>query len=518
MMSLPVSNGRAGGAACAALSAAVAILGLTGLELVALARAGWVFDYPLDDVYIHLSMAESILEGGYGINPGEPASAASSILYPLLLLPLFGAKLQLWMPLIWNFLAVTASGALWGAGIARAGLGRGVSVLLALLGPLALNLAGVGFTGMENSLHVAAALATVLGLWIFLTEGRIGALLVLGTFFAPLFRLEGLALSGLACALLVLRGRAGAGIALGLATLVPVAGFMAVLQALGLPPLPGSVMAKVGFSGQGLHGIDRVVFSIMRNLMTLPGQILAVTTLLCLFLPALMRELRDPRGALLAVLGVAGLAHLLGGQIGWMHRYEIYIVSAQFLGLILVLGNFLGNRSGALQAAFGMGLLVAALGYAPDLIGRYQWNPRAIHLQQAQMARFAKEWWKAPVAVNDLGRVAWQNPDYVLDLYGLGSAQVLQRRLAGQPASDWAGPLMARHGVELAMIYDSWLKAAVGADWIRLGQLQLPDRHAWLGDYTVSFYTTNAAAAARARSLLTDFVTTLPEGAVWVWS
>ena len=41
--------------------------------------------YTLDDPYIHLAVAESILEGGYGINTGEYASPSSSILWPFLL-------------------------------------------------------------------------------------------------------------------------------------------------------------------------------------------------------------------------------------------------------------------------------------------------------------------------------------------------------------------------------------------------------------------------------------------------
>ena len=55
-----------------------ALAGFLLWEIAALLHAG-VFEYPLDDVYIHLAIASEIMRGGYGVNAGEPASAASSI-------------------------------------------------------------------------------------------------------------------------------------------------------------------------------------------------------------------------------------------------------------------------------------------------------------------------------------------------------------------------------------------------------------------------------------------------------
>ncbi|MCB2152947.1 MAG: hypothetical protein KDE06_18660, partial [Rhodobacteraceae bacterium] len=81
-------------------------------------RAG-LFEYPLDDVYIHLAMASGIMGGTYGINPGEPASAASSVLYPLLLLPFPGTGFQRMLPLLWNFAGLVGLAWLFGGFVAR---------------------------------------------------------------------------------------------------------------------------------------------------------------------------------------------------------------------------------------------------------------------------------------------------------------------------------------------------------------------------------------------------------------
>ena len=54
----------------------------------------------------------------------------------------------------------------------------------------------------------------------------------------------------------------------------------------------------------------------------------------------------------------------------------------------------------------------------------------SIHEQQHQMHRFATRYFPHPVAVNDLGWVAYDNDQRVLDLWGLGSEAA--RRLTRQ--------------------------------------------------------------------------------------
>ena len=68
-----------GGSASALAGVAGALVVFAAFLAVAMSRNGWSFEYPLDDVYIHLAMAEQIAAGGYGVNAGEFASAASSL-------------------------------------------------------------------------------------------------------------------------------------------------------------------------------------------------------------------------------------------------------------------------------------------------------------------------------------------------------------------------------------------------------------------------------------------------------
>lgn len=491
-----------------------ALAGLFALEVVAYLHAG-VFEYPLDDVYIHLAMASNITNGTYGVNAGEPASAASSILYPLLLTPFPNTGFQRLLPLIWNILAVAGCGWVWGRIADEAGLRGMVAWAVVLVAPVMLNISGVGFVGMETAPHMLVSLMIVLGLWRALSGRGVAPWLIAAAIAAPLFRYEGLALSLLSAAALFLTGHRRAAGVIAAVSVGAVLAFSLFLLSLGLDPVPGSVAAKSAELGSPGDLPERLLVGTLYNMGKPAGVILAALIAATAILTVAIPRLRQGAALwLLATVGLAALAHLSLGQIGWMHRYEPYII-VSLLGAILLASTGLAGRAAlVVEGTVMVAVLATGVAYMPKLWGTYVWNPRAIHLQQAQMARFAQEFLKAPVAVNDLGRVAWGNPNYVLDLWGLGSAEAREIRFGGTPPEDgWAGPLAERQGVRVAMIYDKWFRTAAGPGWVRVGDMTQDPRNGAIGDWTVSFYATDPAFAAELRAQIESFAATLPEGA-----
>lgn len=492
-------KGREIGLAWACVAGAAAAF--VAMTLIAASRNGWVFEYPLDDVYIHLAMAEQIAAGGYGVNTGEYASAASSPIYPVLLAPFSGTAWQRWLPLFWNIAALFVSAWLFGLALARGGLERS-GLLLAAVAPLALSMYMTAFTGMENMLHVAASLAIILGLWRYVETGSAGALLIVGVALAPAIRLEGLGLALVAGAVVMLLGNLRSGIGLFFLALLPVAVFTAVLASLGLDPLPNSVVAKLSDTGgEGFLG------KLVLNSRTYGGRFLLILSA-CVFLLGVAELRRDRRKGYFALaVATAGFAHLMFGSTGWMDRYETYATVSQVAALALMLGTV----GSFLRAAVVFGALVGGLlTYGPYALGIYAWNPKAIAAQHGEMARFAKRFLRGPVAVNDIGYVSWQNPNYVLDLWGLASAEALALRMSDS-TSGWAGPLAAEKGVRLAMVYDKWLSDAVPATWDKLGVLHLEVPTAFLGDREVTFYATDPSETAALRALLKAWEVDLPD-------
>ena len=86
-----------------------------------------------------------------------------------------------------------------------------------------------------------------------------------------------------------------------------------------------------------------------------------------------------------------------------------------------------------------------------------------------QVHQFVTEFYRRPVAVDQLGYVNYLNPDYVLDLSGLGS-EAARRAHAGGDSPDWMNGLLASHNVDLAII-DTDIGVNVPASWIRVGEL-----------------------------------------------
>jgi hypothetical protein len=156
-----------------------------------------VFIYSLDDAYIELALSDQIRHGNYGMTDGLHAAPASSILYPLLLVPASGTPLHPYVPLILNSLALFATLVImWRLfmhlRLVQDTFGMVAQAIALLLLAIDLNLIAVVFTGLEHSLHIATVAATVYGLVLFLDTDKIPKWLPVILVLAPLLRYEGL--------------------------------------------------------------------------------------------------------------------------------------------------------------------------------------------------------------------------------------------------------------------------------------------------------------------------------------
>lgn len=482
-----------------------ALLGLILLTLaVILDMTGGGFSYGLDDPYIHLALSENIARGFYGLG-GAPAAPSSSILWPFLLAPAAGTALHPWLPLILNGLCALALLPVIKAILHHCRPARPYDGARVLVAALALNVIGLTFSGMEHVLQMLLALAAVLGLLTLARDGRLpwwlGPAIVAG----PLVRYESVTVSAAALAALWLYGHRRAALAWGAATLLPLAGFSLFLLSRGLPPLPSSVLAKT--RGR----IGDVVALKAGELLFHPGARYALAVLLLLLLTAVpWRRLAERDRPLWLFAVIAAVGHLLAGHYA-LHsfsRYEPYQIAA-----ITAAAAWLWRGGISVPRRLLLGLV------ALPLIGLYgSWTlrtPRAsenIYQQQYQMHRFAADFLRGPVAVNDLGWVAFDNPYPVLDLWGLGNDEARTARQTGD--RQWPGGLVARHGSAVVMVYSDRIAAGghLPADWRLAARLYLGGPAVTPAGSIVDFYATPAADAARLDCALDSFAATLPPG------
>jgi hypothetical protein len=453
-----------------------ALLVMAGFELWAILTLNHgVFLYALDDAYIHLGLAAHLHAGHYGINAGEPSSPSSSILWPFLLAPFSGSPQFEWVPLILNLLAALGTAVtiprLLALVLGPAASGPG-ALFQAVLGVLLLvlfNTVGLIFVGLEHSLQVLLTLLAVLLLFEVAGGGRprgwLWPVLVLG----PLVRYENLVLTLPALGFLWFMGHRRAA----LVTMASLAGLLATFSLFligqGLPPLPSSVLMKMGSGAGPVGSLDRLVQNLLH---TWSGPWLVLLGL-ALFARVLVRGERGPRGFTIVIL-LAILGHSLLGRFGAFHRYEIYVLAAAVTGAALVHRERIRGwfRAGPrLAGAIAFAVLTLASGRSLYGLVVTPFATHELYRQQYLMGRYAREILRAPVVVNDLGLVAFRNPCFVADLCGLGSPEVFEAQKKF-PGMAWADTLCRRHGVGVAMIYDSWFPPRT-ASWKRIGRLRL---------------------------------------------
>ena len=504
---------------------------LSAVAFAAIMLHDGYFTYTIDAPYDHLTVADQILRGNYGINAGEPDAAVSSILYPFLLAPLVAAGAGMYAPLIVTFAATVAIGVLLcriadEAAIPLRQLPFAGFIALACAVILALNLIGLEFTGLEHSLHVALALGSFLGFVRFLRRHTADWWWLACIVLQPLIRFEGIAFLAIEVCFLIAFGKyRPAAIVVG-ATAVLLGGFCLFLHALGLPPIPNSIIERSGIVAESLGQIAKpsspiaiLIANFKSNLFEYGG---ALITMMVAALFAWFAGPRDfhvlsrdtiAKGSVVIFAALTSLAQLVGGSLGSYSRYEIYILALDFAALAVVYREPVARwtRSAGLLRCGVMALLivVAFSGY----VRRNLVTPEAaanVFEQQYQLNRLATEFYRGPIATDHLGWVAYRNPYYVLDLMGVGSERARElREHAKTPA--WMDGLARDHGIGLAMMYPN-LDPRVPVSWQPVAELRLTDRAHTVAGPIVRFFAVTPQDRTRILAALRRFGPTLPEG------
>ncbi len=494
------------------------LLGVGFLTATIVKATNGGFFYSLDDPYIHLALAENLVRGHYGINLGETSSPSSSILYPFILA--FGLLVGAgeFGPLIINLVAMGAAVWIMSGLIFDALCGPdedrfpvlGVFVLPVAL--ISFNAIGLPLTGMEHSLHLLISIVILTELLKTLRTGQVGLILITAIILCPFIRFEGLALSGAAIGVLALRGHWKAAILMCGTILAGLLAYAAAMQALGLPPLPSSVMVKSDLSaaatdadiGGAFAGIAENILGVFQEFRAR----FAIVAVPVLILGAVLPVTRVMWPVAMAA-ALAGLAHLFGGDWGWMSRYEAYL-NAFLLAAILIVWRpvFL---AGWARIAAPIGMIATLMLVAPHIGATTLLTPtsaRWIYGQQHQLHRLVTEYFPETIAVHDLGWVSYQNDGFVLDLWGLGSERARRHILNGDEGQVWIDQITIEYGAVFAAVFDNWFEGDLPADWCRIGELHTPR---FFDQDVVALYLIDPTREDDMRAALAQFNAGLPD-------
>lgn len=480
--------------------------------------------YPLDDTYIHLSLAKQLAtEGSWGLSPGRFQSADSSLLYALLLAGSHHAfGLSSWWPLLLNLLAALGLIRLMDRALV-ASLPRPYERTLALVGlVLLLPLHLLVLCGMEHSwqLLISLLFAGAASEALASRSPQSGLrLLVLGLLCTAI-RYEGLFLIGGASFLLLCRRQAWLAAGTLLAGLSPVLTYGVISVQQGAYFLPNSIMSKGhspfqspgGLAGWSLRGVEVVYEN--------PFVWLMLLVLGGLVLGHWLRASPFPASGFLALITLmAMVVHVFFAEVGG-YRYEAYLVLLTLVALLQAAPLLLREHSGWWQQRstlqrLGLGAWLALLLF-PLLLRtaffsfNYVRATQNIYQQQFQMAQFLQQHYpQASVAANDVGAITFFTDIQLLDLVGIGGQEVIPAIRRGQYTPAVVDSLFRAHQVELAVIYDHWVGGLMPSSWTRVARWRIPHNFICAGD-TVSFYAPPSRIELL-RERLQQFQPQLPE-------
>jgi hypothetical protein len=484
--------------------------------------------YLLDDTYIHLAIAKNLLlHGVYGISPKEPATASSSIVWPLLLVAVgkvFGLKLML--PLILNIISAfvllaVAQLMLYSNGV-TSGAWQTVTLVLIVL---AFPLVTMTLDGME---HVLFGLAFILFLWAathalaaapFGSPWRVSPLL-LSAFLLTSCRYEGVFAIFVTCLLLARRSIVHS-ITTALVGFLPILLFGLFSRGNGGMWVPNSLVMKTLDHSSIFHKLLIVPHQLSSRYVCEIGMTGLVLTLFCLAVFGWSRGLSNIRRNMLLIFLGTCLLHIQFARLQTATpRYESYFTGAGIL--VGSLGFYDLRRANQCSKRLLFSLrIMAAVALLPLILYRGIWweivcvnGATSIYRQQYQAAQFFSRYYRGqPIVANDVGAVSFFADVHCLDLWGLGSNEVAQRRANGTFTTVAVREMALRRNVDVGFLYSTAFTGteSLPKDWIEVATWTIPTAHGnttWSS--TISFYATSPNGVGKLLRNLQDYQGALP--------
>lgn len=482
------------------------------------------FIYPLDDAYIHLSMAKNFAEFSvWGITQYEFSSTTSSPLFTFLLailIKVFGN--WEYIPLVAN--SIAGLFLIWiSHNYLKKFSNTTYAVFLSaivLLMPLHLMI----MTGMEHVFHTLIMILVLLAFKKYIEHEtpRGFSNLALLSILATGFRYESLFFIFFMCVyLFFIKREYFQSIALGLFAITPVLIYGWISVDHGSFFLPNSLILK-GNTNDGIIGfLTRVAGNAYRGISVL---ILILILLIQIFIKTKSQNLfvdKIKNNGIPIVVFCGFAVHLLFANFGWLIRYEAYLVVVILFTIAPFADEVFQKKIGNQILKFAMVILLL-ITFSIRFVPMLKHQPTAsknIFDQQIQLADFLHKYYRnAKVVANDIGAITYFNNIHLLDTYGLGSIEVAKLRKEDHGEFTDNKKLQAyiyntaklQH-FEVALVFDEWVK--MPDYFAKVGTLTIQDNY-MSGGTTVSFYSIKKENTEKLRNQLVEFSKETPKDVI----
>ncbi len=498
-----------------------------------------VFMYPLDDTFIHMSVAKNMaFYNNWGINSADFASASSSILYTLILTVLFKIfSVNVVIPFIINVIAgiiLLASIQQWLQSENVSGIAQ-ILILICIIffTPLPILI----ISGMEHTLQCLFSFLFIFKFSSWLqklhelkqAKNSLPWSIVLYGMLTCSIRYEGIFLVAIACAILLFHKKIGSVFKLGIISLLPIIIFGIYSLYNGSYFLPNSVLLKSQSFTFSLNGIEQYINNILVQKLTTATTITSLATQRLLILLPLafllfIKQIQQKPlyGYILFILTGCTLLHLCFASTGWFYRYEAYLILCSVIIISILIYNFLQQinfkKIRKLQLTFLL-ILLFSISFPFVLRSSAAFSKASqacinIYEQQYQMAQFQKKYYDHDnIAANDIGALTFFTQAKDLDLWGLGNIDVAKSRKNNYYTSEFLDSLSKSNNTKVAIVYDSWFNTSLLNRWNKVATWQIKN-NVICGDDIVSFYAIDKTTEPQLKINLQSYQKLLPADVV----
>ncbi len=425
----------------------ILLLAVAAIELPVLRHTNGNILFPLDNAYVNITVARNLaFYQVWGVSKFAFQSAASSLLYPMTLVPfffIFGAHLII--PLIVNFLAAAYFLLMLQRTLIRYGLSP-IRQLLTLLGTMLLTLLPLlVVSGMEYTLQLLLVYLFIDALTQALTAPAAGPVpsaekvprqVYLFALLAVAARYEDLLIVGLACLLL---GRQKG-------------------------PKTAITLAAIAASPILAFGI----LSLIKKSYFLPNSMFV-----------------GPYPAYTLILALIATAAAI-----WLIARKSKNTAIQHTIAILVLLTIPFTARNAANLA------------------HFQRDCKHIYDEQYLTAGFVHLYYfKQTVGVNEPGAVSYFSEGRKLDYTGIASNDVVRMKQQHGWSPLYADSLSKKDGIRVAIVAEPWFSADQLPTWTRIASWDIPDGHR---AEKITFYAINQYDTTRLRQNLQNYQHLLP--------
>lgn len=483
------------------------------------------FVYPLDDTYIHLSVARNWAEYGVpGINPSEFSFLSSSPLWTSLLsaFAVVGIDIEM-LPFYLNFIIslilIFYLTNLFYDKIKN----KFILFFLILILILSVSFLLLTFIGLEHLLHAFLLLLFILEISKLQSNKRESSafLIYFLAFILPLVRYESFfAIFAAAVWFAKSKDYTKAILIFILAAMsVSIVGLFSIIY--GGTFLPSSLLLKGELlSHTGFYEILKsLLWHPIKKLVYAPALAVLLALSATFLYHAKKHNFKNEFLPLLFIFILTTVLHLIFAQIGWLYRYEAYLV---LIGLVINLLYFLKlisyKQIEINKTIMGLSfLLLLSLGFRAyntnTSINKASTN---IYQQQYQTAKFLSHFYAGKkIAVNDIGLVSWMGNVYVYDLWGLATPEILSLKRQNKINGKVLDKLMVKNGVHIAAIYKEWFEFQDGfyKNWYKAGSWTIKNNYI-CGSPEVSFFAKDSTHLVKLEKNLLDYSSYLPKGVI----